>query len=298
MQTKRSAAYSSPDIHHDDMPPPGPSDTSETIIQPVSGWQLVDWVDLWRYRDMLYLVAWRDIKAQYAQSALGVGWAVIKPIVTMLVFTVIFGNLARISSDGVPYAIFSYTAIVPWAYFSSALTVCSNSLILGRSMIDKVYFPRMILPLSGLVSKLLDFAIALVLMGVLLLWYQQVPTMGVLLLPFLVLLMMLTALGLGMGLAALAVQYRDISYSLGFVVQLLMYLSPVVYPASIVPDQFRLLYGLNPMAGVIEGFRSALLGTNPMPWDLLAMGTPVALLLALGGMFYFRRMEQIFADVA
>jgi lipopolysaccharide transport system permease protein len=165
---------------------------------------------------MLYLVAWRNIKAQYAQSALGVGWAVIKPIVTMIVFTVIFGNLARISSDGVPYAIFSYTAIVPWNYFSSALTVCSNSLIAGRGMIDKVYFPRLILPLSGLVSKLLDFAVALALMGVLLLWYQQVPTMGVLFLPFLVLIMMFTVLGLGTALAALAVQYRDISVKCDF----------------------------------------------------------------------------------
>lgn len=277
---------------------PPPASIPETIIRPVSGWQLIDWVDLWRYRDMLSLVTWRNIKAQYAQSVLGIGWAFIRPVITMIVFTVIFGNLARISSDGVPYPIFSYTAIVPWSYFSSALVLCSNSLITGRAMIDKVYFPRLILPLSAVASKLLDFAIALALVVVLMLWYQQVPTIWVLGLPFLLLVMLMMTLGLGCWLAALAVQYRDVSYSLSFATQLLMYLSPVVYPASLVPEQYRLLYALNPMAGVIEGFRSALLGTNPMPWDMLAVGTAVALALAISGIFYFRRVEQIFADVA
>lgn len=268
-----------------------------TVIEPPSGWQLVDWRELWHYRDLLYFLVWRDIKTRYAQSILGVGWAVIQPVFTMIVFTVVFGRLANISSDDVPYAIFSYTALVPWTYFAGSLTSSSGSLIGAAGMITKVYFPRLVIPIAPVLAKLLDFAIAMLILLGLMLWFRTPPTIWALTLPLLVLLMMLSAAGMGMWLTALSIQYRDIKYGLNFGVQLLMYASPVVYPASKVPEQFRLLYGLNPMAGVIEGFRSALLGTNPMPWDLLAVGTVVAIVLAVSGAMYFGRMERVFADV-
>lgn len=268
-----------------------------TVIEPPSGWQLVDWRELWHYRDLLYFLVWRDIKTRYAQSILGVGWAVIQPVFTMIVFTVVFGRLANISSDDVPYAIFSYTALVPWTYFAGSLTSSSGSLIGAAGMITKVYFPRLVIPIAPVLAKLLDFAIAMLILLGLMLWFRTPPTIWALTLPLLVLLMMLSAAGMGMWLTALSIQYRDIKYGLNFGVQLLMYASPVVYPASKVPEQFRLLYGLNPMAGVIEGFRSALLGTNPMPWDLLAMGSAVAVVLAISGAMYFGRMERVFADV-
>lgn len=268
-----------------------------TIIEARSGWELIDWRELWQYRDLFFFLVWRDVKTRYAQSILGVGWAVIQPVFSMIVFTVVFGNLAQISSDGVPYAIFSYTALVPWTYFSGSLTAASSSLVGASGMLTKVYFPRLVIPIAPVLAKLVDFAIAMLILFGLMLWFRVAPTIWVLSLPFLVVLMMLTATGLGMWLTTLAVQYRDIKYALGFAVQLLMYAAPVVYPASLIPEQYRLLYGLNPMAGVIEGFRSALLATNPMPWDLLSVGTLSALVIAISGALYFRRMERIFADV-
>jgi len=268
-----------------------------TVIEPSSGWQLIDWRELWRYRDLFYFLVWRDVKVRYAQSVLGIGWAVVQPVFSMIVFTIVFGNLAKVASDGVPYAIFSYTGLVPWAYFSSALTGASSSLVSAAGMISKVYFPRLIIPLTAVLSNLVDFAIALLILFGLMVWFGTSPTIGALLLPLLVLLMMLTAAGLGMWLTALAIQYRDVKYGLSFAVQLLMYAAPVVYPASAIPHRYRLLYGLNPMAGVIEGFRSALLGSQPMPWDLLLMGTITAMIAFISGALYFRRMERIFADV-
>jgi lipopolysaccharide transport system permease protein len=268
-----------------------------TVIEAETGWQLIDWRELWRYRDLFFFLVWRDIKTRYAQSVLGVGWAVIQPVFSMVVFTIVFGNLARVSSDGVPYAIFSYTALVPWTYFSGALTTASSSLLASSGMLTKVYFPRLVIPIAPVLSKLVDFAIALVILGGLMLWFRIPPTPWALFLPVLVLLMMLTAAGMGMWLTALAVQYRDVNYAMGFAVQLLMYAAPVVYPASNVPQAFRLLYGVFPMAGVIEGFRSALLGTQPMPWDLLGVGAGVAVVVFLTGALYFRRMEKVFVDV-
>jgi len=268
-----------------------------TVIEASSGWRLIDWQELWRYRDLFYFLVWRDVKVRYAQSILGIGWAVIRPVFSMIVFSIVFGRLAKIASDGVPYAVFSYAALVPWTYFSSALTGASGSLVGASGMISKVYFPRLIIPLTTVLSNLVDFAIALLILFGLMVWFGMQPTIWALLLPLLVLLMMLTAAGLGMWLTALAIQYRDVKYGLSFAVQLLMYATPVVYPASSFPQQYRWLYGLNPMAGVIEGFRSALLGTNPMPWDLLLPGTITAIIVFIGGALYFRRMERIFADV-
>lgn len=278
-----------------DDPTPSPSDL--TVIEASTGWRPIDWRELWRYRDMLYFLVWRDVKTRFAQSVLGIGWAVIRPVFSMVVFTVVFGNLAKIASDGVPYAIFSYTALVPWTYFSGALTTASGSLISSSGMLSKVYFPRLIIPLTAVLSNLVDFAIALLVLFGLMIWFGASPTLGALLLPMLVLLMVVTAAGLGMWLTALAVQYRDVKYGMGFAVQLFMYAAPVVYPASSIPRQYRLLYGLNPMAGVIEGFRSALLDTNAMPWDLLFVGTIAAIVIFASGVLYFRRMERIFADV-
>ena len=276
---------------------PGRSSSQVTVIEPSSGWRVIDWAELWRYRDLFYFLVWRDIKGRYAQSVLGVGWAIVQPLMTMVVFSVVFGHLASIGSDGVPYAVFSYVALVPRAYFSGAVSEGTGS-IAGGGMIAKVYFPRMVMPLTPIFSKLVDFAIASVITVGLMAWFLITPTAWTLMLPLLVLVMMLFAAGLGMWLTALAVQYRDIRFALPFVLQLMMYASPVVYPASLIPSRYRLLYGLNPMAGVIEGFRSALLGTNPMPWGMIAVGAGVAVLIAVSGAFFFRRRERVFVDVA
>lgn len=271
--------------------------TEPRIIDAKTRWGLVDLRDLWYYRDLLYFLVWRDIKVRYAQSVLGVGWAVIQPVFLMIVFTLVFGRLARLDSDGAPYAIFSYVALVPWTYFSNALTDSTTSLVQNSALITKVYFPRIILPLSAILSKLIDFAIALILVIGLLVWYKTVPNVGVAVIPLLVLLMILTAAGLGIWLASLAIQYRDIKYALTFIIQMLMFASPVVYPLNMVPERYQFLYSLNPMVGVIEGFRSAFLATNPMPWNLIGSGFCVAIALLVAGTFYFRRNEESFADV-
>jgi len=269
-----------------------------TVIKPSKGWQAVDWKELYRYKDLLYFLTIRGIKAEYARSVLGVGWAIIQPLFTTLVFTIVFGNLAGVSSDGVPYVIFSFVAMVPWNYFSGTLTEASNSLVQNANMITKVYFPRIVLPLSAAFSKLLDFAIGILLLIGFMIYFQFMPSGWVFFTPVLVLMLLLTSLGLGMILSAMAVQYRDVKHAVSFVVQLLMYAAPVVYPASKVPTAYQFWYSLNPMVGVIEGFRSALLGTQPMPWDWILTGGTVSIILFVGGTFYFRRMEKVFADVA
>ena len=268
-----------------------------TIIDPLqrSGW--VNFTEIWAYRDLFYFLVWRDIKTRYAQSVLGIGWAIIQPLFSMVVFTVVFGNMVKISSDGVPYAIFSFAALVPWTYFSGALTSAGGSLLMARGIITKVYFPRILVPLVAVVAKLWDFAIALLILFGLMAYFGFSTSAYALLLPVITLLMILTAAGVGMWLTSLALQYRDIHYSLGFGVQLLMYASPVVYPASMVPERFQILYSLNPMVGVIEAFRSVLLGTNPMPWQALAIGAGMAILLLISGSAYFISMERRFADV-
>lgn len=268
------------------------------VIEPISGWQLVDWKDLVKRRDLLYFLVWRDIKARYAQSIFGIGWAIINPIVQMLIYTVIFGVLTQIPSDGVPYPIFSYTALVPWTYFSSAITRASNSTVNSIHLMGKVYFPRLFLPLAAVVDAFVDFLIALVILFFMMLLFQVEPTASIVFLPLLIAIMVLAALGIGLMLSAFAVQYRDIAYAMGAAVRLLMYFSPVIYSANIVPGQFRLIYALNPMVGVIEGFRSALLGTNPMPWGFIGIGATSTFLFLVVGLLYFRRREHLFADIA
>lgn len=275
-----------------------PSTERIHVIEPRTGWRLVDWREFIEYRDLYWFLVWRSIKARYAQSALGIGWAIVQPLFSMLVFTVVFGRLAKLDSDGVPYAVFNFTALVPWTYFAAALTDSTASLVSHSTMISKVYFPRLFLPLAGASSKLIDFSIAFVMLMILLAVYRQVPTPAVVFLPLLVLLMAMTAAGIGMWLTALAVQYRDVQYSIGFILQLAMYASPVVYPTTLIPERYQLLYAINPMVGVIEGFRAALLGSRDMPWAFLAIGTLVSLIVFASGMLYFRRREHLFADVA
>ena len=273
------------------------SEKQLTVVKPRNTWDILTIRDLWEYRDMLLYLVLRDIKARYTQSVLGIGWAVLQPLFLMIVFTVIFGKLVKINTNGMDYAVFSYTALVPWAYFSNSLMLSTGSLIQNSNLLSKVFFPRIVLPMSTVLSTLVDFFIAFILVIVLMIWYQVTPTLWVLFLPVLLLLMVVLSVSLGSLFTALAIQYRDVRHGISFLVQVMMYASPVVYPVSIIPDKYRLIYGLNPMAGVIEGFRSALLGATPMPWDLIIVGTIVTLVLAVIGLTYFKFTERIFADV-
>ncbi|QDV14262.1 Teichoic acid translocation permease protein TagG [Rosistilla oblonga] len=270
----------------------------ELIIERRKGLQLLDWKELVAYRDLFRFLIWRQIKVRYAQSAIGIGWAIIQPVFSMVIFTIVFGRLAKVDSDGVPYALFSFAALVPWTYFSNAVNDGVASLVSEANMLRKIYFPRLLLPLSAVAAKLLDFAIAMLVLVALMVAYRHPPGMGIVMLPLLVLLMSLSAAAISIWLTALAVQYRDVKHGMGFVIQIAMYASPVVYPTSLVPAEYRLLYALNPMVGVIEGFRSALLGTQSMPWDLIAVGTVSATLMFISGLAFFRSKEKIFADVA
>ncbi len=254
--------------------------------------------ELWQYRELFYFFVWRDVKVRYAQSILGIGWALIQPLFPMVIFTVVFGRVAKISSDGIPYALFSYAALVPWTYFSNALNDSSSSLAREINMLSKIYFPRLIIPLTSVLGRLIDLLISSVLLVVLMIWYQTAPTVWIVILPVLILMMVATASGLGMWLGALAVQYRDVRHAAPFAIQLLMYAAPVVYPTSLVPEAFRYLYAVNPMVGVIEGFRASLLGSTPVPWDLIAIGGVSSLLILVAGTLYFTRKEAVFADVA
>lgn len=260
--------------------------------------RLINWQELWQYKDLFLFLVWRDIKTRYAQSVLGVGWAIIQPVFSMIVFTIVFGNLAKVNSEGVPYAIFSYTALVPWTFFSSSLTSASGSLISSKNLITKVYFPRLVIPISPVLGKLIDFGISFLILLGLMVWFGVKPTIWALMVPVFMILMVLTSAGVGMWLTALSIQYRDIRYGADFFVQLLMYASPVIYATSIIPEKYQILYALNPMVGVIEGFRSALLGTRAMPWDLLGVGALMSIAFFLSGALYFRSMERYFADVA
>ncbi|HJR52869.1 MAG TPA: ABC transporter permease [Gemmatimonadota bacterium] len=276
-----------------------------TVREPRSGWQPINWRELLGYRDLLFFLVLRDIRGRYAQTVIGFGWAVIRPLFSMVVFSVVFGKLARIPSDGIPYPVFSFAALVPWTYFSTAMTQSTGSLISNANLWTKVYFPRLVIPLTPALAGLVDFSIAFVMLGILMLFFGIAPTSGVLVLPYLVLLMFITSAGVGMWLSSLAIKYRDVNHAIPFVAQILLYAAPVVWPMSLIGEQFpqwdpviRQVYGLYPITGVIEGFRSGLLGTGPMPWDLIASGTVGALVVFVSGAFYFRRMERTFADVA
>jgi lipopolysaccharide transport system permease protein len=266
------------------------------LIRPSRGWASLNLRDLWNYRELLYFLTWRDIKVRYKQTVLGAAWAVLQPFFTMVVFSIFFGRLAQVPSDGIPYPIFAYCALVPWSYFAGALDRAGNSLVGSANLITKVYFPRLAIPTSAVLAGLLDLAIAFVVLLGMMLYYGIVPTAAVLTLPLFLLLAIATALAVGLWLSALNVQYRDVRYTIPFLTQFWLFATPIAYSSSLVPEQWRTLYGLNPMAGVVEGFRWALLGKEP-PGPLLAVSVVVVVLLLIGGLYYFRRMEKTFADV-
>jgi lipopolysaccharide transport system permease protein len=278
-------------------PSVGQSALPHTRIEPSKGWISLGLRELWQYRELLFFLAWRDIKVRYKQTALGAAWAVIQPLFTMLVFTLFFGRLAKVPSDGIPYPLFSYTALLPWQLFAYALTESSNSVVANERLITKVYFPRLVVPLASIVAGLVDFVIAFALVIAMMIWYGVRPTWAVLTLPFFVILTMATAVGVGLWLSALNAQYRDVRYTLTFIVQLWLFASPVAYSSTLVPVRWRPFYGLNPMAGVIEGFRWALLGKSQAPGTMLWVSVVVVALVLVGGLYYYRRMEKTFADV-
>jgi lipopolysaccharide transport system permease protein len=267
------------------------------VIEPARGWVPLHLAELWAYRELLYFLVWRDIKVRYKQTALGAAWAVIQPFFTMVVFSVFFGRRAGLPSEGLPYPVFTYCALVPWTYFATALTQSSNSLVDHARLITKVYFPRLLVPAAAVVAGLLDLAIAFVVLVAMLLYYGVTPGPAVLLLPCFALLATLTALAVGLWLSALNVQYRDVRYTIPFLVQFWLFVTPVAYSSTLVPERWRTLYALNPMTGVVEGFRWALLGRREAPGLMLAASVVSVLVLLAGGLLYFRRMEQRFADV-
>jgi len=270
---------------------------SITVIEPKTGWVPVDFREIWNYRELLYFLTKRDIKVRYKQTVLGGLWAVIQPAFTMLVFTLFFGRLAKMPSDGLPYPIFVYAGLLPWTYFANAVSASGNSLVGSSNLITKVYFPRIVVPASAALAGLLDFFIALFVLAALMIWYQFLPGPGILLFPFLVALTFLCAVGVGLWLSALNVQYRDIRYAIPFLIQVWMFVSPVIYPVSLVQGNYQWLLALNPMGGVIHAYRACLLGHQPIDWGLLGLSTLIILALFLGGLYYFRRMEKVFADV-
>jgi len=266
-------------------------------IEPSKGWVSIGLRDLWQYRELLFFLAWRDVKVRYKQTVLGVAWAVIQPLFTMLVFTLFFGRLAKVPSDGIPYPLFSYTALLPWQLFAYALTESSNSVVANERLITKVYFPKLVIPLASILAGLVDFVIAFVLVIGMMVWYGVRPTWAVLTLPVFVIFTIVTALGVGLWLSALNVQYRDVRYTLTFVVQFWLLASPVAYSSTLVPARWRPLYGFNPMAGVIEGFRWALLSKAQAPGTMLWVSVVVVAVVLVGGLYYYRGMEKTFADL-
>jgi lipopolysaccharide transport system permease protein len=272
-------------------------DAPVIVIEPSRGWVALRLGELWDYRELLYFLIWRDIKVRYKQTALGAAWAVLQPVMTMIVFSVFFGTLAKVPSDGIPYPVFTFCALLPWQLFAHALSESSNSLVSNERLVTKVYFPRLTVPIAAVLGGLVDFAIAFVVLLVMMLWFGIVPTIAVLTLPLFLLLAILTALAVGLWLSALNVQYRDVRYTIPFITQFWLVATPIAYSSSMVPEKWRLLYGLNPMAGVVEGFRWALLGTSGGVGPMIIVSTVVVLIALVGGLAYFRRMERTFADV-
>lgn len=266
------------------------------VIEPTSGFRPIDFAELWHYRDLLYFLTWREISIRYKQTVLGFLWAIIQPVMTMVVFTVFLGRLAKVPSDGIPYPVFSYLGLLPWTYFANAITRSGTSLVANANLLSKVYFPRLLIPLSGTLSALVDFLIAFVVLIFLMMWYRVHLSASMLLVIPLTMLTAVAATGVGMWLSALNVQFRDVQHAVPFVVQLWMFATPVVYPASVVPAKWRLLFSLNPMAGIIEAYRNAAIG-RPIPWAALGVSTLVVIAVSILGGWSFRRMERHFADI-
>jgi len=266
-------------------------------IAPAQGRASLKLHEVWEYRELLYFLTWRDIKVRYKQTVLGVAWAIIQPFFTMVVFSLFFGRLAKVPSDGIPYPIFSYAALVPWTFFANGLNQASNSLVGSANLITKVYFPRLIVPISSTISGAVDFVLAFVVLLGMMLYYGMVPTVNVLWLPLFLLLTLVTSLGVGLWLSAMNVQFRDVRYIVPFLTQLWLFATPIAYPGGLLSEPWRTLYGLNPMVGVVEGFRWALLGTDTAPGSMIAVSVLIAVALLVSGAFYFRSMEKTFADV-
>jgi lipopolysaccharide transport system permease protein len=277
---------------------PSISTRPEVVIGPARVWSRDELTELWSYRELLYLLVWRDVKVRYKQTVFGAGWAILQPLLTMVVFTVIFGGFAKIDAPGgLPYPIFSFAALLPWGYFSQAITRSSASLVGNANLVSKVYFPRLIIPIAAALAPAVDFAVASIVLVAMMIWYGIAPTWGALLLPAFLILAFLTALSVGLWLTALNVKYRDVGHTIPFLVQIWLYASPVAYPVSLVPEKWRLLYSLNPMVGVIEGFRWGLLGRTAPEFGLMAVSLGAVIVLLVGGVLYFRSTERVFADV-
>jgi lipopolysaccharide transport system permease protein len=267
------------------------------IIQPRQGLFHLDLGSVWLYRELLYFLAWREIKVRYKQTIIGTAWAILQPLMTMAILTIVFGKFAKIPSDGLPYPLFAYVALLPWEYFSQALSRSGIGVVNDANLIRKIYFPRLIIPLAAVVTPLVDFFLSLLILLGMMLWFGVMPTWRVIALPLFLLMALLTALSLGLWLSALNVRYRDIRHIIPFLTQLWMFASPIAYPVSLVPEQWRLLYSLNPLVGVVEGFRWALLGNDSPNFSIMAVSAAVVLVVLVGGGVYFKKMEQTFADV-
>ena len=267
-----------------------------TIIKPPSGWQIIDLKELKEYKDLFFFMVWREIKVLYAQTILGFSWAILQPLIQIVIFTIVFGRVAKINTDGIPYFLFSSVSIIPWTYMSQAMTQASQSLIKDQNMLGKIYFPRIIFPITPVLARLVDFAFSLIIILLVMLYYKVIPTWNILLLPLFIIQMICIPTGIGMWLAALAIRFRDVKHAMTFVVRMLMYTAPIVYSASSIPEKYRLIYSLNPIVGVIEGFRACLLGT-PILWVYILPGIFSTVLILLGGALYFKRLERVFVDV-
>ena len=276
---------------------PSQADIPSVRIQPASGWISIGFKELWAYRELLYFLAWRDVKVRYKQTAIGAAWAILQPLLTMLIFLVVFKGFAKVPSDGIPYPIFTYTALLAWNLFSGALNRCSTSVVGQANLISKVYFPRLIVPLSATISGLVDFVVAFVLLLGMMFWFGVFPSWAILTLPFFLLLGLVTALAVGLWLSALNVRYRDVGHAIPFLIQLWMFASPIAYPVSLVPDKWRLLYSLNPIAGVVEGFRWALLGKERPDLAIIGASAAAVIAILLGGQVYFKQTERTFVDI-
>jgi len=266
-------------------------------IKPSKGWIKLNLRDIWDYRELLGIFVWRDLKVRYRQTVIGVLWAIIQPLLTMVIFSVFFGDLAKIPSYGVPYPIFSYTALLPWTFFANSINQASNSLVNSADMIKKIYFPRLTMPMASVAAGFVDFVLAFIILLGMMLYYGFIPTVNVLWLPGLIILLILTALGVSFWLSAMNVLFRDVRYMIPFIIQLWLFATPVVYPSSLLSEPWQTLYALNPMVGVVEGFRWALLGTDTAPGPMILVSFLVALLILISGVYFFRRMERMFADV-
>jgi lipopolysaccharide transport system permease protein len=276
-----------------------PNDRPKIALRPSKGWLHLGLREVWEYRELLYFLIWRDVKVRYKQTVLGMAWAIIQPFMSMVVFTIFFGKLARIAPDGdLPYSVWNYAALVPWTFFSNGMTGSGNSLVGSANLIKKVYFPRLVIPLAAVVSGTVDFLLAFIVLILMMLNYGVVPTANIIWLPLLLLLAFVTSLGVGLWLSAMNVMFRDVRYILPFLARMWMFVTPIVYPSSLIEDDFlRAIYGLNPMAGVVEGFRWALLGLDTAPGPMIFVSAAVSFILLISGAFYFRRMEKTFADV-